>query len=71
MYVYCPFSSHNGITIRNVLILFFSPVKAKLFYFFLFSFLGIVTNLLLLYRLSYFLFCSLIFVYFYVLVLTL
>jgi hypothetical protein len=29
MYVYCPFSPHNGITIGNVLILFFSPVNAN------------------------------------------
>jgi hypothetical protein len=32
MYVYCPFSPRNGITIRNVLILFFSPVITSIFF---------------------------------------
>jgi hypothetical protein len=50
----------------NVLILFFSPVNANLI------FLGIIINVLPLYRLSYFVFrSSIIFVYSYVLVLTL
>jgi hypothetical protein len=29
MYVYYPFSPHNGITMGNLLILFFSPVNAN------------------------------------------
>jgi hypothetical protein len=33
MYVYCPFSPHNGITTGNVLILFFSPVKSNFKFF--------------------------------------
>jgi hypothetical protein len=54
MYVYCPFSPHNGITIGNVLILFFSPVNAN------FIFLAIIINLLPLYGLSCSVSCPLV-----------
>jgi hypothetical protein len=46
MYVYCPFSPHNGITIGNVLILFSRLLMLTLI------FLGIIINILPLYRLS-------------------
>jgi hypothetical protein len=65
MYVYCPFSPHNGITIGNVII-FFHLLMLNLF------FLGFIINLLPIYRLSCFVSCSLVIsVYFYILVLTL
>jgi hypothetical protein len=48
MYVYCPFSSHNGITIGNVLTFFSHLLMLTLF------FLGIIIILLPLYRLSCF-----------------
>jgi hypothetical protein len=47
MYVYCPFSPHNGITIGNVLIIFFHLLMLNLF------FLGTIINLLPLYRLHF------------------
>jgi hypothetical protein len=60
MYEFYSFSPHNGITITNELILRFSPVNDN-------------SELLLLYKLSYFVFCYKFFdiVSFYVLVLTL
>jgi hypothetical protein len=58
MYVYCPFSPHNGITTGNVLILFFSPVNAN------FNFAWIYINLIAVYILSYFVFRILFFNYF-------
>jgi hypothetical protein len=50
MYAYIPFSPHNGITSVNVLILLYSPINDN------FNFHGIIINLLLLYRLPYFVF---------------
>jgi hypothetical protein len=66
MYAYNPFSPQNGITTRNGLSYFSHLLMITLILH------GIIINLLLLYWLSYFVFCLLvIFVSFYVLVLAL
>jgi hypothetical protein len=56
MYVYDLFSPHNGIATGNALILIFSPINYNSNFFH-----RIIINLLLLYRLSYFVFCLLVF----------